>query len=133
MGFDKVRTMVSDRCSTEYAVARVAEESFSSDPDEISRRLALTDEMRLIMMFEESFPTNGYIDCLDFLEPLSNEGWNIDLGSLGKLRTMVETVRKLTNFFMSIKDGIYPNLKKMSAPVMSFPEVQRRIEVILYK
>ena len=79
MGFDKVRTMVSDRCSTEYAVARVAEESFSSDPDEISRRLALTDEMRLIMMFEESFPTNGYIDCLDFLEPLSNEGWNIDL------------------------------------------------------
>ena len=85
------------------------------------------------MMFEESFPTNGYIDCLDFLKPLANPGWNIDLGSLGKLRTMVETVRRLTNFFMSIKDGIYPNLKKMSAPVLSFPEVQRRIDVILDK
>ena len=84
-------------------------------------------------MFEESFPTNGYIDCLDFLKPLANPGWNIDLGSLGKLRTMVETVRRLTNFFMSIKDGIYPNLKKMSAPVLSFPEVQRRIDVILDK
>ncbi len=133
LGFDKVRTMISDRCSTEYAVGRVAEETFSTDPKTIGLRLALTDEMRLIMMFEESFPTNGYIDCLDFLKPLANPGWNIDLGSLGKLRTMVETVRRLTNFFMSIKDGIYPNLKKMSAPVLSFPEVQRRIDVILDK
>ena len=133
LGFDKVRAMISDRCSTEYAVARVAEESFCSDPKIIAHRLALTDEMRLIMMFEETFPTNGYIDCLDFLRPLANPGWNIDLGSLGKLRTMVETVRRLTNFFMSIKDGIYPNLKKMSAPVMSFPEVQRRIDIILDK
>ena len=133
LGFDKVRAMVSDRCSTDYAVARVAGEVFSNDPREISLRLSLTDEMRLIMMFEENFPTNGYIDCLHFLKPLLNEGWYIDQGSLGKLRTMVETVRKLTNFFMSIKDGIYPNLKKMSSKVMSFPEVQRRIDNILDK
>lgn len=133
LGFDRVRTFVADRCSTEYAVTRVTEETFSNDPNVIGERLALTDEMRLIVMFEENFPTNGYIDCLDFLKPLENSGYTIDILSLGKLRTMVETVRKLTNFFMSIKDGVYPNLKKMSAPVMSFPEVQRRIDLILDK
>ncbi len=133
MGFDRVRTFVADRCSTEYAVARVTEETFSNDPKIIGERLALTDEMRLIVMFEENFPTNGYIDCLDFLKPLENTGYTIDILSLGKLRTMVETVRKLTNFFMSIKDGVYPNLKRMSAPVLSFPEVQRRIDQILDK
>ncbi len=133
LGFDRVRTFVADRCSTEYAVTRVTEETFSNDPKVIGERLALTDEMRLIVMFEENFPTNGYIDCLDFLKPLENTGYTIDLLSLGKLRTMVETVRKLTNFFMSIKDGVYPNLKRMSAPVMSFPEVQRRIDTILDK
>ena len=133
LGFDRVRTFVADRCSTEYAVSRVAEETFSNDPKVIGGRLALTDEMRLIVMFEENFPTNGYIDCLDFLKPLENTGYTIDILSLGKLRTMVETVRKLTNFFMSIKDGVYPNLKRMSAPVMSFPEVQRRIDLILDK
>ena len=133
LGFDKIRAMISDRCSTEYAVAKVAGETVSTDPGVIRHRLALTDEMRLIMMFEESFPTNGYIDCLYFLKPLGEEGWNIDLSSLGKLRTMVETVRKLTNFFISIKDGIYPNLKRMSSTVMSFPEVQRRIDIILDK
>lgn len=133
LGFDRVRTFVADRCSTEYAVARVTEETFSNDPKIIGERLALTDEMRLIVMFEENFPTNGYIDCLDFLKPLENTGYTIDILSLGKLRTMVETVRKLTNFFMSIKDGVYPSLKRMSAPVLSFPEVQRRIDLILDK
>lgn len=133
LGFDRVRTFVADRCSTEYAVTRVTEERFSNDPKIIGERLALTDEMRLIVMFEENFPTNGYIDCLDFLKPLENTGYTIDILSLGKLRTMVETVRKLTNFFMSIKDGVYPSLKRMSAPVLSFPEVQRRIDLILDK
>lgn len=131
LGFDRIRTMISNRCSTDYAAARVAEEAFSTDPKEIVKRLSLTDEMRLIVMFEEGFPTNGYIDCLDFLRPLEQEGYSIDLHALGKLRTLVETVRKLTRFFAGVKDGVYPNLKRMSAPVESFPEVQRRIGLIL--
>lgn len=133
LGFDRVRTFVADRCSTEYAVTRVTEETFSNNAKVIESRLALTDEMRLIVMFEENFPTNGYIDCIEFLKPLENTGYTIDILSLGKLRTMVETVRRLTAFFASIKDGVYPNLQRMSAPVMSFPEVQRRIDIILDK
>lgn len=133
LGFDRIRSMISDKCSTEYAVDRVAEEVFSTDSKEITRRLALTDEMRLVLMFEENFPTNGYIDCISFLKPLENQGYNIDLLSLGKLRTMVETVRRLTNFFLATKDGVYPNLKRFSAPVKNYPEVQRRIDLILDK
>lgn len=131
LGFDRIRMIISNRCSTDYATGRVADETFSSDPKEILKRLSLTDEMRLIVMFEEGFPTNGYIDCLDFLRPLEKAGCTIDLLSLGKLRTLVETVRKLTRFFADSKDGVYPNLKRMAAPVMSFPEVQRRIDQIL--
>ena len=131
LGFDRIRTMIADRCSTDYAADLVAEETFSTDPSEILRRLSLTDEMRLIVMFEENFPSNGYIDCLDFLVPLGAEGYDIDLHSLGKLRTLVDTVRKLVHFFDSVKDGVYPYLKRLSAPVHTFPEVQRRIDGIL--
>lgn len=133
LGFDRVREMISNRCSSEYAAARVAEENISIDRKEIQLRLSLTDEMRLIVMFEEKFPTNGYIDCIDFLIPLEKAGYTIDLLSLGKLRTMTDTVRQLTDFFDSIKDGVYPNLKRMSSTVTSFPEVQRRIDTILDK
>lgn len=133
LGFDRVRKIISDRCSTEYATARTAEENFSTDAREIRQRLLLTDEMRMIVMFEESFPSNGYIDCVRFLEILSNEGSNIDLASLGKLKTMLETLRRITFFFSNIKDGIYPNLKKMVSSIVLFPEVQQRIDTILDK
>lgn len=133
LGFDRVRKIISDRCSTEYATARTAEENFSTDAREIRQRLLLTDEMRMIVMFEESFPSNGYIDCVGFLEILNNEGSNIDLVSLGKLKTMLETLRRITLFFNNIKDGIYPNLKKMAGSIVLFPEVQQRIDSILDK
>jgi len=133
LGFDRVRRNIADKCSTAFASQRVASEEFCTDPSEIRRRLMLTDEMRLILMFEESFPTSGYIDCLDFLHVLEQDGSNIDLLSLGKLRTLTETLRKILSFFRTVKNGVYPCLKKMTAEVAFFPEVQRRIDVILDK
>ncbi|MBR5076274.1 MAG: Smr/MutS family protein [Bacteroidales bacterium] len=133
LGFDKIRKTIADRCLTDYAAGRVAEEAFSTDADIIRRRLALTDEMRLILMFEESFPTTGYIDAIPFLSALEREGSCIDVLSLAKLKTVTDTLRRILHFFSSIKDGIYPQLERLAAPVRSFPEVQRRIESILDK
>ena len=133
LGFDRIRKSVSDRCSTEYAARRASDERFSTDKEEIKKRLLLTDAMRLIMMFEESFPTSGYIDCIEFLKPLERASSAIDIFSLRKLKTMLETLRKITSFFESIKDGVYPNLKKMSSNVLRFPEIQHRIDGILDK
>lgn len=133
LGFDRVRKSIADRCSTEYAVARVENEKISSSVSVIRKRLQLTDEMRLIVMFEDSFPSNGYIDCVHFLEILASDGANIDLLSLAKLRTMLDTLRRITEFFSRIKDGVYPSLKKMTSGIMVFPEISRRIDTILDK
>ena len=131
IGFDRVRQIISDRCSTSYAAERTADERFCTNPAEIRRRLLLTDEMRLIMMFEDSFPSGGFIDCIDFLKPLERSSSSIDLLSLRKLRTMLDTLRKVTAFFNSVKDEVYPNLKRMSSVILSFPEVHRRIDNII--
>ena len=131
LGFDKVREIIAGKCRTDYASARVATEKFSTSKGTIRKRLLLTDEMRLVLMFEENFPTTGYIDGLPFLEPLRKEGSSIDALGLAKLKTLLDTVRRVTNFFGSIKDGVYPNLKALSSPIIIFPEVLRRIEGIL--
>ena len=131
IGFDQIRRIISDRCSTAYAVERTATETFSTNQAHIRKRLLLTDEMRLIMMFEDGFPSGGFIDCIDFLKPLERSSSAIDLLSLRKLKTMLETLRKVTSFFESIKDGVYPNLKRMSSRILNFPEIQRRIDGIL--
>ena len=131
IGFDRIRQIISDKCSTTYAAERTAAETFSTKEAQIRKRLLLTDEMRLIMMFEDGFPSGGFIDCIDFLKPLERTSSAIDLISLRKLRTMLDTLRKVTNFFEGIKDGVYPNLKRMSSRVLNFPEVQRRIDSIV--
>ncbi len=133
IGFDKVREIISDHCQTEYAAQRVANEEFSTDESIIKERLALTDEMRLIVMFEDNFPTTGYIDALPFLKPLEKEGSSIDAASLGKLSTLLEISRKINTFFASIKDGVYPLLKRRAGRIGTYPEIRRRIEGILDK
>lgn len=133
LGFDKVRGAISGRCMTDYAVSRVEKETFSTDEGVILKRLSLTDEMRLILMFEENFPTVGYIDGRPFLEPLLKEGTSFDVLALAKLGTVTGTLRRIENFFRGIKDGVYPNLKKMASRVRNYPEISRRIEGILDK
>ncbi len=130
LGFDKVRAAVEGRCSTEYAAQRVAGEEFCTEGGEIHRRLLLTDEMRLILMFEENFPTAGYIDAIGFLEPIGKNA-SIDLLSLGKLRTLLDTLRKALHFFHTVKEGIYPNLQHLASGISAPAEVIRRIDAIL--
>ena len=130
LGFDRVRAAIQARCSTEYASARVEGEEISTDGSEIHRRHLLADEMRLILMFEDGFPTSGYIDAIPFLEPIGKNG-SIDLLSLGKLRTLLDTVKKALGFFRGIKDGIYPNLQHLASGITAPEEVRRAIDVIL--
>ena len=133
LGFDRVRKAISDRCNTEYAAGRTAREQLSDNPSEIEGRLRLTDEMRVVLMFEENFPTSGYIDAIGFLNPLQDSAFHIDVLSMGKLKTLLDTNRRLNAFFGSIKDGIYPRLKAMARPIVNYPEVLRRVESIIDK
>ena len=131
IGFDKVRSQVRSKCLSKYAVARVDGEQYCTDRQEIMHRLQLTDEMRLICMFEDTFPSEGYTDSRELLLPLTSESTAISLPTLVILRTTLDTVRKVVTFFDRSKDGIYPNLKEMSRPVAYFPEVSRRIDSII--
>src|SRR5574344_1199813 len=131
IGFDKVRDSVKFKCLSRYAAERAQEEEFSSVKEVILQRLLLTDEMRLICMFEDSFPSEGFTDSRDFLIPLTSDNSFISLPSLVLLRTTLNTLRLVVGFLNSIKDGVYPKLKEMSAQVAYYPEISRRIDGIL--
>ncbi len=131
LGFEKIREQLKLRCSTNYAKARVDAEKVSHNPKTIEKRLVLTDEMRLICMFESSFPQNGFIDSIDFLKPLEVEYSSITLENMNRLYTFVENLKGVLNFFKNSKEGAYISLKEMASPIMFFPEVSRRIESIV--
>ncbi|MBR0501285.1 MAG: Smr/MutS family protein [Bacteroidales bacterium] len=131
IGFDKVRERISAKCATQYALKKVAAEQISHDGDEIMFRLRLTDEMRLICLFEDSFPAGGYLDTKAFLMPLQAENTMIDLPSLRSLRISLDTLRRILAFFRECKDDLYPTLRQISSSVSYEPEISRRIEGIL--
>ena len=131
LGFDKLRESVAGRCSTGYGRDRALSEEVSVQPQEIERRLGLTDEMRVILMFETSFPSSGFVDCIPFLVPLRSPFSHIDLPSLVRLRSSLDVQRKVLGFFNNGKEGQYPLLRDMSSGVAYFPEVSRRIEEII--
>lgn len=131
LGFEKIREQLKLRCSTNYAKGRVDAEKVSHNPRIIEKRLQLTDEMRLVCMFESSFPQNGFIDSIDFLKPLEVEYSSITLENMNRLYTFVENLKGVLNFFRNSKEGSYVALKEMASPITFFPEVSRRIESIV--
>lgn len=133
LGFEKIRESVALRCSTNYAKERVGAEKISFHASTIEKRLILTDEMRLICMFESSFPSNGFIDSIDYLKPLEIEYTSLSLENLNKLYTFLENLRGILAFFKGCKEGRYENLRSMAEPVMFFPEITRRLDLILDK
>jgi len=131
LGFDRIREQIRSRCQSSLAASLAEEEQFSSNEAEIRKRLNLTEEMRLILMFEDSFPSSGYIDSLDFLQPLEQEGSSTDIVSLRKLRTMLDTIGRLRHFFDKAQEGMYPNLRSVIATINYFPAISQRMDSIL--
>ena len=131
IGFDRVRGKIGGKCSTDYARGKVESEQFSTDRGEILLRLALVDEMRLICMFEDSFPSGGYYDTKEFLLPLQSEAVSIDLPSLKILRVSLDTLRRILTFFSNCKDDLYPALRRLSSSVTYYPEIGKAIDAIL--
>lgn len=131
IGFDKVRGRIAAKCSTGYAARKVEGEQISRDRDQILTRLSLTDEMRLICMFEDSFPGGGYYDTRPFLVPLQAENTSISLKDLKTLRVSLDTLRRILAFFQECKDDLYPTLRRMTSTVVFYPETARRIDTIL--
>ena len=136
LGFKKIREQIAGRCSTNYAKQRAGEEEVSCKKETIDKRLRLTDEMRVISIFEQSFPRNGYVDTIHFLKPLETPSAVISLNDMISLKQFLATLKELTLFFRedklnSGKSQKYPNLFKLTAPVIYPPEILYRIDEIV--
>ena len=132
LGFDSVREMVRGKCATSGARRVIDATGMMTSRDAIAQALRLTDEMRLICMFEDTFPSEGYVDMREFLMPLTSELSCISLPNLILLQKGLDAIRKIVGFFKGTK-GVYPSLGKMAEPVMVYPEVLRKIDSILNK
>ena len=105
---------------------------FLTDPSVLVPELDRTAEMREICLFEQKFPESGYEDTLSFLRQMEvQSSFYPDVPSMVRLQTALTTVRSVLHFFAETKEGAYPALKALCAPVSFFPAILQRLDKLL--
>ncbi|MDR3350185.1 MAG: Smr/MutS family protein [Prevotellaceae bacterium] len=133
IAFDRIREWAARYCATAAGKQKIYAASFSSSCNEVQRQLSLTDEMRTCLLMENTFPNDGYVDASPFLKKLRIQGLYLDVAELFDLRRALDTVHAVLQFFKKTKDGLYPSLKQLIAPVTLYPAVMQRLDAIITK
>ena len=130
IGFDRLREQVAALCTMRAARGRLADEGFSTSPREIERRLALADEMRLVLEMERDFPGGEYPDVDYVVAKLRVEGSFLDVEEVVTLRKALSVVGGIVAFILG-REERYPTLYARTRGVAAFPEIVLCIDAIL--
>ena len=98
IGFDRLREQVAARCTMRAARELLAAETFSTSPQEIERRLALADEMRLLLDMERDFPGGEYPDTDEVVAKLRVAGTFLDVAEVVLLQRALALIGAVVEF-----------------------------------
>ena len=134
-GFDKIRRLVSERCLSPLGEERVADMCFSTQFEEVCRRLEETDEFVRILHGDQEFPGNFFFDVRYSLKRIRPEGTWLDERELFDLKRSLQTINDIVNFLKPDEEGEipYPALTALAGDIFVFPQVVRQIDAIIDK
>ena len=130
IGFDRLREQVAALCSMRAARERLAGETFSTSAQQIGRRLALADEMRLLLDMESDFPGGEYPDVDYVVAKLRVEGSFLDVAEVVVLHKALSAIGGIVSFILNRQER-YPTLCERTRGVAAFPEIVQRIDAII--
>ncbi|MDR1860680.1 MAG: Smr/MutS family protein [Bacteroidales bacterium] len=130
IAFGKLRELLKANCLCVMGEERVASLVFMTDPDRLTRELALTEEFLLLLNSGDSFPTTYFFDMRAPLSRIRIEGRYLDVDETVALRRSLETVVAITHFLLGHREK-YPALTQLAGNIECFPFVRDRIDRIL--
>lgn len=131
LGFTKIRELVAQECTNSLAVRMTQEMAFSSNYDRVVRELQQTEEFRQILMLENSFPSQDFIDLTDELIRLKIVGSVIELQALFDFKCSLRTITECLRFFQHDDAAKYPYLHELSTHVDLDPNISKALSKII--
>lgn len=131
IGFDRIREQVIALCSMQSAREVIASESFSTSQRDIESRLILADEMRLVISMESGADIGEQDDIAAIVDKIAVEGSYITTEEAATLLRAIRSAASIVGFILSRRDGLYPNLRRITQGVGTYPELQRAIERVI--
>ena len=133
-GFDQIRQMLSDYCLCELGKQWLRKLTFQTESGKIISELNLTEELRRILIYEENFPQENYIDVTSCLTKIRTEGFYPEVTEIVDLRKSLGTLRELEKFFHVVENKEkYEALCSGLNDLKYFPFIGERIDSILSK
>lgn len=112
LGFDSIRRMISGHCLSTLGQRLADQIGFSSQPDEISRWLSETAEMKMMLQFEERFPAQDYYDLISELLRIRIPGTFIETEQLSELRLSLISISNVKDF-ITRRRARFPYLNRL--------------------
>ena len=131
LGFTKIRELVAAECTNALAVRMVGEMSFTNRYDRVVRELQQTEEFRQILVLENSFPSQDFIDLTEELTRLRVGNTVIELEALFDLKCSLHTIGECLRFLMRDDPVRYPMLHELAARVDLNPAITKTLNKIV--
>ncbi|MEQ8927788.1 MAG: endonuclease MutS2 [Fulvivirga sp.] len=128
LGIDKIRTLISEKCSTELGKSIIDKVKFSSNYDLISKLLSQTKEYQNILLSSESLNLFGFSDIRDSLEKSKTEGTFCSENELFQIGKFLHSLELALNFFSEHSEN-YPALFELCNNI----ELDKRLIVEIEK
>lgn len=134
IAFDRVRSLLKERCLSLLGSELIDDIAFSSDFDSIVLSLSRIDEMMaLINESEEALPLGTLADLRPAFARTQADGTFLDIKDVVDLRLNITTLRAVTVYIRQRDSERFPSIIRMAEPVELFPEIEQRIDTIIDK
>jgi DNA mismatch repair protein MutS2 len=127
IGFDKIRTLISNECSSNLGQAIVEKMSFVRKFERLEPLLLQTHEFLKIFHSGEHFPASNYIDVSHFIKRAKVNGAFFTEEEFFDLKLSLKTILDCISFFDEYEEE-YPNLFELRKAVNLTPSLYTAID-----
>lgn len=131
LGFDKIRELLKAACVSTLGQAYVDKIKFSTKFDLVQKLVRQTAEFKDILVQEEGFPRQNYIDTHSYLSKAAIEGAFLSEREFFDLKLSLVTIRECLQFFENKEEQAYPYLIELSRSVELDRNLIRRIDEVI--
>lgn len=131
LGFDKIRELLKAACVSTLGQSYVDKIKFSAKFDLVEKLVKQTAEFKDILVQEEGFPRQNYIDTHDYLSKAALEGAFLSEREFFELKISLVTIRECLQFFANKEEQAYPYLIELSHSVELDRNLIKRLDEVI--
>ena len=131
LGFDKIRQLIKEECVSLLGQRFVDKIQFSNNYDLVDKFAKQTAEFCTILVQNEDFPNQHYLDLSPQLAKASLENAFLTEAELHDLKLSLQTIYQCLQFLRKRPADMFPQLRELAEPIGVDPDLIKHIELVI--